>query len=248
MHRRGAFIPLSGIFLSPFFAQTARAESEEIETALLLMADVSGSMDFRGYPGLENSVPIDFFRFQMRAYAGALQEPCVRQHLIGEPGARTAVGVVVWSGREHQEIIIPWTTLRNESDVDALAQTIDAFQYQTAYATAIGDALWFGIEYFENGAVRTAPRKIIDISGNGRTNVGRDPREARDRAERLDITINGIVTPPPSALVERLDSVRDHYENFVRTRNGFVLAVPDGPSHLERFTQSMVQKLCMELA
>ena len=96
-----------------------------------------------------------------------------------------------------------------------------------------------------------APRQIIDVSGDGTNNSGRDVTLARDAAIERGVIINGLVilseiplptnpmhTHPPGGLTA-------YYENNVIGGPGaFVLEA----QNFESFGQLLIQKLIKEIA
>jgi hypothetical protein len=96
-----------------------------------------------------------------------------------------------------------------------------------------------------------APRRTIDVSGDGTNNSGRDVTLARDEAVAQGITINGLVilserpmawnpehTNPPGGLA-------NYYRNNVIGGPGaFVIVAEDFNS----FGQAIVKKLIAEIA
>ena len=96
-----------------------------------------------------------------------------------------------------------------------------------------------------------APRRTIDVSGDGTNNSGRDVTLARDEAVAQGVTINGLVilserpmawnpehTNPPGGLA-------NYYRNNVIGGPGaFVIVAEDFNS----FGQAIVKKLIAEIA
>jgi hypothetical protein len=96
-----------------------------------------------------------------------------------------------------------------------------------------------------------APRRVIDISGDGTNNSGRSVTEARDEAVAAGLTINGLVilsevplptnplhTHPPGGLTA-------YYENNVIGGPG---AFAVEAQNFEAFGQSLISKLIKEIA
>ena len=82
-------------------------------------------------------------------------------------------------------------------------------------------------------------RKVIDVSGDGRTNQGSNPARARDDAVAEGITINGLAILNEDALVDR------HYlANVIGGTGSFVMQADD----YEDFARAIVEKLIKEIA
>ena len=84
----------------------------------------------------------------------------------------------------------------------------------------------------------TATRRTIDVSGDGRNNIGRPARMARDEAVRDGITINGL----PILSVE-LDLDTYYFENVIGGP-GAVMVPADS---YESFAEAILRKLVIEI-
>ncbi|GGL59246.1 DUF1194 domain-containing protein [Wenxinia marina] len=177
------------------------ASARACETALLLAIDVSQSVDEAE------------FRLQVDGMADAMRDPEVAEALVqGE----VALAVMQWSGAERQEMSIPWTRIASHSDVERLSDAARAIPRAFVMSdTAPGDALAFALGQF--GPVADCERRVIDVSGDGTPNAGRDVRHARIDAQRAGVTINAIA-------IESLGlAITNFYERAVITADGFVM-------------------------
>lgn len=171
------------------------------DTALLLTIDVS------------NSIDVGEYRLQTDGMADAVLDAEVSEALIT---GQTAVAVIQWSGVDRQVVSIPWRHLRTLADVQDFA--LDARLLPRAFVrsdTAIGDAIYFALDQFA-----TAPecaRQVIDISGDGTPNAGRDAHLGVRAAERAGVTINGI------AIESMGIAITTFFKRSVITRDGFVI-------------------------
>lgn len=174
------------------------------DVALLFAIDVSGSVD-RGE-----------YRLQMDGLSLALRDPTIADVL--EAG-QVALKVVQWSGLGQQQISIPWTRMRSRDDVERFAT--DVVRLPRAFVrsdTAVGEVLHFAADQF--GPVSDCRRRVIDVSGDGPTNVGRPSGPASAAAARAGIEINGIAIE----MAGRSMAVTEYYRRFVITRpGGFVM-------------------------
>jgi hypothetical protein len=73
----------------------------------------------------------------------------------------------------------------------ALAARIEMMDRTLMGETAIGEALRFAIDHIARGRCQGA-RRVIDVSGDGRSNVGAHPAPFREAAAAADITVNGL--------------------------------------------------------
>lgn len=191
-------------FLAPALtaaALTCAPAVQACQTALLLAIDVSQSIDAAEY------------RFQTEGLADALADAEIAEALVR---GRMALAVMQWSGRDAQQISIPWTRMHTPADLALFADR--ARGMPRAYImsnTAVGEALSTAMAQFAD--VPDCARKVIDVSGDGPDNAGTDPRGARRTAERAGIEINGLA-------IESLGlSITTYFKRSVITRGGFVM-------------------------
>jgi Ca-activated chloride channel family protein len=167
----------------------------------LLAVDVSNSID----PGE--------YRLQIDGMAAALRDPEIVETLVrGE----VALSVMQWSGPDSQEISIPWRQMRTALDVENFARTSETLERAFVLSnTAPAEAVSFGLRHFE--AAPQCARHVIDVSGDGTANAGRDVRQMRRVAERRGVTINGLA-------IEGLGvAITNFYRRALITRDGFVM-------------------------
>lgn len=154
----------------------AAAPSPACEVALALAIDVSGSVD-----------PTEY-RLQMDGLAEALRDPTVSDALVA---ARAAIAVIQWTGQDRQSVVVPWRRIAARADLEALADEIArAPRIWRHFSTGIGEALAFAAAQF--GAVSDCARRVIDVSGDGRSNEGLPPEEVRGGLVRLGFVVNGL--------------------------------------------------------
>ncbi|MEM7471811.1 MAG: DUF1194 domain-containing protein [Pseudomonadota bacterium] len=153
-------------------SQAARA----CELALILAVDVSGSVDTKEYD------------IQMRGLAEALRDGSISEALVLK---EAAVQVIQWTGRGRHRVSVPWTHIRNFDDTDQLADVIEAdVRIWRNFSTALGEALSFAANQFD--AVPECTRRVIDVSGDGRSNEGVRPPELHATMQAAGITVNAL--------------------------------------------------------
>lgn len=144
--------------------------------ALALTVDVSGSISAQEY------------RLQMDGLAAALQDPTVEDAMVS---ANAALMLLQWSGANRQHISVPWARMDSRADVAAFASKVRAApRAWSQYSTGIGNALTFTAAQF--GEVADCARKVIDVSGDGYSNEGGDPRKVAQALAALGFQINGL--------------------------------------------------------
>jgi Protein of unknown function (DUF1194) len=224
---------LGALAISP-----ARA-ADQVDLLLVLAADVSRSIDDQK------------FELERRGYAAALSDPKVLQAISSGPHGRIAVAFVEWAGANSQKLLIDWTLIKDAEDTRVFTSRLLESPRSFADRTAIGAGIDFARAQFA-GCPYASDRRVIDVSGDGTNNSGRDVRSARDEAVGNEVTtINGLVifsdapipynpehTNPPGGL--------DNYyrENVIGGTNAFVMVA----ENFESFGKSIVAKLIREIS
>ncbi|WP_299045480.1 DUF1194 domain-containing protein [uncultured Tateyamaria sp.] len=148
--------------------------------ALALGLDVSGSVDAREY------------RLQMEGLAAALDTGRVRQALLQMPAAPVYLLVYEWSGPEDPAVILPWTAITNAPALDAVIGQLRATERrQASPGTALGLAMREGVTHLQE---RSECWKLtLDLSGDGKSNLGIRPVDVKPEIEPTGITVNALV-------------------------------------------------------
>ncbi len=176
------FLVLAVLSSAPvLFSRTAEAQLDRrIDLALVLAVDTSTSVD--------NAE----FRLQMLGLANAFRHESVRQAMRSGAPLGMAVTLMQWSGHGEQAQVIPWTVLRRDQDIEALAQRIaDTKRLVKGGRTALGEAVIEALKLFDSLDFDVR-RRVIDVSGDGGSNDGILPREAREIARAAYVTVNGV--------------------------------------------------------
>lgn len=236
---RLATLSMACMPLSAGAAEVAQSAAQ-VDLMLVLAADVSRSID------------ADKYELQRKGYASAMSDPEVLRAIAAGPTGRIAVAFVEWAGASSQRLVIGWTVVGTAAEAQAFGAKVAVAPRSFMDRTAIGSAIDFSAALFA-AAPAEAARKIIDISGDGDSNGGRDIRTARDEALAHGITaINGIVIlsdmSGPAYLVAHTHppgGLQAYYrQNVTGGVNSFV-AVADG---FESFGRSLVAKLIQEIS
>ena len=170
-----AFLVLAVTTRSP----TTRAQEYEVDLALVLAVDCSFSVDFRE------------FALQMKGLGQAFRKPEIKRAIALGNLQRIAVSVVQWSDESNQVVAMPWTILESEEDGDLFGETLMGMPRKLAEGgTSISSALLYSAAHFSKAP--RAPRLVIDVSSDGRNNVGVPVNAVRDRLVARGITINAL--------------------------------------------------------
>lgn len=206
--------------------ETSRAQSgEEVDLALVLAIDCSFSVD---------SVE---FRLQMEGLGRAFLNPAIQKAIRSGTRQKIAVTAIQWSDIDNQMVIIPWTIVAGDADANELGITMTRMPRRLAEGgTAIGNALLFSASLF--AAAPVAERRVIDISSDGRNNMGPPVNAARDEIVARGITINAL------PILNEWPTLDIYFENQVAGgRDHFVLPAND----YEAYGEAIFRKLLREI-
>jgi len=206
--------------LLPFQAQAC-------DLALALAVDISGSVDPEEYD------------IQMKGLALALQDSIVSEALVR---AEAAVMLVQWTGSSRQAVSVPWTRIHSFDDAKRVASLIEnAPREWRNFSTAIGDALQFTVDNWENAP--DCKRKVIDVSGDGISNEGISPKDVMPILESLDITVNAL------AIEESEAELTDYFfENVIRGEGAFVVTANTFEDYPERIRQKLIRETTAQIS
>ncbi|MFM7445299.1 MAG: DUF1194 domain-containing protein [Tabrizicola sp.] len=200
------------------------------DLALVLAVDASGSINDQD------------FALQRAGYAAAFTDGQVLDALAG--AGVVDVAVVFWGDEEMPPQVLPWRRIDDPADAAGLAGDIAGLARQVTGDTGIGSGLWTALDLLESGQ-SCAARRIINVSGDGVESRGPRPRRhvalsaARERAETMGVTINGL------AITVEETGLQEWYRARVITGpDAFVMTA----SSLQTFGDAIIRKLAREIA
>ena len=210
------------------WAMSARAADKPVDLELVLTADVSRSIDDQE------------FRLQREGYAQAFRDKRVIDAIRSGGIQRIAVTFVEWTGIGLQRVIIDWTLIDSAASAEAFAQQLLTLPrtYYIGGGTAVGEALYHAATLFADN-VFESERRVIDVSGDGRTNRGRPAGPARDFVVSQGFVINGL---PIMGTDPQLDT---YYATQVIGGPGAFSVPAEG---FEDFANAVRSKLIREIA
>ena len=174
-----AFILLTSLF-SPL-----PARAEPCRLALVLALDVSGSVNETEYAQ------------QLNGLSKALNSTEVRGTILADPSNPIHLAVFEWSSQNHQFLIQPWIALDTHASIDLAVQRIRAYRKKRAgLKTALSTAMIFAGELLAQK--NECWQKTIDVSGDGKNNIGPDPKQVYKLNAFSDVTVNALVVGDPS--------------------------------------------------
>jgi hypothetical protein len=210
------------------FAESAPAE-ESVDLELVLAIDASGSVD----PGE--------WALQMQGYAAAFRDPRVQEALSSGPNGRIGVAVVVWADATVPKWESAWFVLATPADAERFATYMAGLERGAIGGTGIGAGIAAAIRKLDRNGL-TAPRQVVDVSGDGRETPAREfvvlVQWARQMAEARGVTVNGL-----AILNEEPDLAHWYRSNVIAGAGAFVLTAAD----YQDFTRAIVAKLIREI-
>ena len=207
-----AAVVVCAIAASPHI-EGARAETP-VSIELVLAVDTSMSIDAFEYDLL------------MTGISSAFRAPEIVA-LIGQQNG-VAVSLFQWSSVVDERYMIPWHLLTDPASVSAFATKVEKVERDPQRVfTGIGEALEFGVLSIAENAFEGRQLKI-DISGDGRNNIGVPPSIPRQKANALGIMINGL----PILTYTRAESydLETYFrEKIIQGPGAFVVRLRSGP-------------------
>ena len=195
-----------------------------VAVALVMLVDVSGSIDTREYD------------LQRGGIVAAFEDRGVQKAIWQQQAV--AVTVIEWS--DVQRTVVPWRILKDADGATRFATEVAAIKRSSAGGTHLGDAIIVGIESISQCGC--APeRRVLDISGDGRSNGGKTTvPAARQAAEAAEVVINGLpILGDPTE-----PNLDDYYRQEVVSGGGFAIVAAD----FADFSRALRQKLAREIA
>jgi len=229
MRRRSALV---GSMAALATATSARAQTP-VDLQLVLAVDVSRSID---------EVEAEL---QRRGYIEALTSDRVVDAILSGENKRIAICYTEWAGTHFQAVVIDWTVIDSPGAAQRFADRLAEAPRTSQSWTAIGAALAHAGQRFEN-APFVAKRRVIDVSGDGRTNDGPPAEIVRDKLVLQGIVVNGLPVMmnrsnfgrPPDLALDR------YYEESVIGGPGSFLIVADNFDHFGRAVRTkMVREI-----
>ena len=216
-----AFLVLVSLLMAPAHA------GQTVELELMLAVDASSSVDDGE------------FALQMRGLSQAFRNPDVQTAIRDAGGSGIAVALMQWSDGVRQIMPVEWTLLRDAATATAFADRIAATGREIpGGGTAIYGAVNFAFHEFGRSGF-DGRRRVIDISGDGRSDLIVPTLAARDQALAHGISINGL------AILNDYPTLDQYYRaNVIGGAGAFVMTAVD----FEAFAAAIIAKLIREIS
>jgi hypothetical protein len=170
----------AALVLSAAHLTDRAAAQTTVDLELVIAVDVSLSMDMEEQ------------QLQRDGYVAAFRDPELHRAIASSgPHGRIAVTYMEWAGPTSQAVVIAWTLIDSPAAARAFADRLAAQPITRERLTSISSALHFAQALLTSSGF-SAPRRVVDISGDGPNNSGGPVVEARDALIAKGIVINGL--------------------------------------------------------
>src|SRR5215468_7112692 len=222
-------------FLLLLALPAAAQDKKEVDLALAMAIDISGSID------------PDEAKLQREGYVMAFRDPVVIKAILGGPNGRIAVAYYEWSDAWVQRLLIDWTLLDSEAAIENFAKRLAAAPISIARRTSISGAIRYAIPLFGRSPYE-AERKVLDVSGDGSNNDGGLVTDMRYEALKEKIVINGlpIMNDRPNPFGFPSETDLDKY--YLHCVTGGPRSFVEVARNFEDFPRAVRKKLLQEVA
>jgi hypothetical protein len=229
MPKRGVLAFVCLLFGLTFASASDRtrvvAQASEVDMTLVLAIDCSFSVD------------ANEFRLQMQGLGQAFMRPEVREAIAKGPNGRIAVIAMQWSDEANQMVIVPWTVIADGRDADRLGAALMEIPRRLAEG---GTSISMAIEYAANlfNDAPPSPRRVIDISSDGRNNIGPPVALSRNRVVKAGITIIALT------ILNEWPTLDKYFEdNVVGGQGNFVIPADDYSAYAEAIYKKLLREI-----
>ncbi len=219
----------------PATAPANAQERKEVDLALAMGIDISGSID------------PDEAKLQREGYVQAFRDPVIVKAILGGSNGRIAVAYYEWSDAWVQRLLIDWTLLDSEASIEAFATRLANSPISIARRTSISGAIRYAIPLFGRSPYEPV-RKVLDISGDGSNNDGGLVTDMRYEALKERIIINGlpIMNDRPNPFGFPSEADLDKY--YLHCVTGGPRSFVEVARNFDDFPRAVRKKLLQEVA
>ena len=217
------------IFLAVIVCASPSAWAESADLELVLALDASGSVD------------MDEFSLQLHGIAAGFRDEVVNQAIRSGTKKRIAVNVLIWADHQMPKDSIGWQVIASRTDAERFARLVESWPRRQNGATGIGEGIAAAVRSINENGI-DAPRRVIDVSGDGQETTPRDYvvllPQALAMARGYDITINGL------AISNEDPKLLSYYQSHVQSGSG---SFTMGATDYAEFAAAMRRKLVREI-
>ena len=233
MRRNAVSLVLAAGLMAMVLPQAVRAAETAVDLQLILAVDISRSMD------------PDEQQLQRNGYVAAITNPDLVAAITHGPNKRIALSYIEWAGPGMQNIVVDWRMIDGAASAQAFADALAAAPLETYRGTSISGGITFAKSRFDDSGFR-APRRVIDVSGDGPNNMGIPIELAREEVVRAGITINGLpIMIKQMGDFLSVDNLDVYYRDCVIGGAGAFMEVVRSA---DQFEAAIKRKLVLEIA
>lgn len=199
----------STVFVFQLWFSSAALAAENVDLALVLAVDCSGSVNAKEYA------------LQMDGIAAAFRDPAIIAAATSGPSHRIAVNLLTWGDPDDRKFASGWHIISSAKDGLEFAAIAAGFQRRMDGGTGIANAIAYGVTLLNDGTVKGS-RNVIDVSGDGKESWElREPHFKLHHAQNLralaGVTVNGLAieTDDPELGLYYQKNVAAGPQNFV---------------------------------
>lgn len=200
------------------------AHAEPVDAAIVFLVDVSHSMED------------DEIATAREAHASAVQSSefltAVHNGMIG----RVAVTYIEFAGEP--EIVVDWMVIDGPEAASSFARQVMERPVQSRPYTGIGIALLFA-DWRLTAMPYETSKRVVDLVGDGESNMGVPARDALAGLEALGATVNTM----PLMLRKASAGLLEHYAELATGFGAFTMPVDD----ISQMPMALRQKIILEL-
>ncbi len=204
----------------------AQSQAQAVALELVLAVDCSSSVDQRE------------FALQMTGIADAFEDPAVLAALDSAAPGGIAVSLLQWSGAGDQVFAVPERRVASHGEAARFAAEVrSSGRLVPGGATSISQALRVSREWLLNNDF-VGERRVIDVSGDGRNNVGGGVEHQRALTLQAGISINGL-----AILQDKFDLSLYYGRRVIGGQGAFMLSA----TTFDDFAEAIRRKLILEI-
>jgi hypothetical protein len=211
--------------LSTLTTAPAVAQERPVDLELVLAVDASASVS-----GEE-------FDLQVFGLAEAFRHRSVGQAIRAAGDLGLAVALVQWADYRQHALSVDWAVLRDAASARRFAKQVEGVRRSVAGSTAIGGALEFAILQLGGNGL-AGRRRVIDVSGDGRSNQGPAAWLVRNLAVARGITVNGLAILNEDPTLDRY-----YVTNVIGGPGAFVMTANDYPAYRRAILAKLVKEI-----
>jgi len=173
----------------------------------------------------------------MQGLGDAFLRPEIKKAIHAGQHGQIAVAAIEWSDGDNQMVIMPWRIIATNAESDALGANLAGMQRKVSEG---GTSISMALKYSANllAEAPSAERRVIDLSSDGRNNMGPPVNAIRDELVAQGITINAL------AILNEWPELASYFErNVVGGEAHFVIPANDYSAYAEAIHRKLLREI-----